>query len=254
MPLREDLAGDGAWLFKHRSYLPLLGLGLVLSRLPRFTYLGDSHGTQLLWEALCLAIGLSGLAIRVHVGGHAPSGASTRGTSAPRASILTTTGLYSVVRHPLYLANVIMWLSVTLFVHRWLLTLLMTLGFWLYLERIMLAEEEMLRARFGAAWLEWAARTPAFVPNPRLWRPSEYRFSLRKALRREYAAFFALIATFTGLEVVADFMVTGRLRVDLVWGALFAISLGIFLVFRWLTHHTRVLDVPELTPITEPRM
>lgn len=248
MPLREELASNGAWLFRHRSFLPLLPLGLVLAQLPSFSYLNGSHDTHLLWGALCLSIGLVGLLMRIHVGGHAPQGTSGRGTSAPSATRITTTGLYSVVRHPLYLANLIMWLGIALFVHVWWLVVLIALAAWLYNERLMLAEEEMLRTKFGTAYVEWAARTPAFLPRLRLWKAPESPFSLRNALRREYSAFFALIATLASLELVADFMVTGEIQIDFMWGALFLLGLVAFVVFRWLTHHTRALDMPVLTP------
>jgi protein-S-isoprenylcysteine O-methyltransferase Ste14 len=244
MPLREEFVSNGAWLFRHRSYLPLLPLGLVLTQLPSFSYFGGSHDAHLWWGALCLAIGLLGLLVRIYVGGHAPQGASTRGTREPAASQVTTTGLYSIVRHPLYLANFIMWLSVVLFVHVWWLVVVVVLASWLYHERIMFAEEEMLRGKFGAAYVEWAARTPAFLPKIRLWRPPECAFCLRQALRREYAGFFALIATLTALELAADLMVTGEFQLDLTWSIIFALGLATFLVFRWLTHHTHALELP----------
>jgi protein-S-isoprenylcysteine O-methyltransferase Ste14 len=252
MPLREDLAANGAWLFRHRSYLPLLGLGLVLTQLPGFSYLGNSHATHLLWSVLCLAIGLLGLLIRIHIGGHAPQGTSSRGTHAPGATQVTTTGFYSVVRHPLYLANLVMWLGVAMFVHVWWLLALLALAAWLYYERIMFVEEEMLRDKFGPAWLEWAERTPALLPRLRLWKAPDSPFYLRHVLRREYGALFALIATFTGLEVIADFMVTGKLQIDLLWGALFALAFIVFIVFRWLAHHTNALDLnASRRPATE---
>lgn len=244
MPLREEFAGNGAWLFRHRSYLPLLAFALVLMQLPSFSYLGGRHETHLLWEALCMAIGVLGLLIRIHVGGYAPPGTSARGTRAPNASQVTTTGFYSVVRHPLYLANVVMWLGIVMFVHLWWLVALVALASWLYYERIMFAEEEMLRDKFGAAWLDWATRTPAFLPGLRLWRAPERPFSVRQALRREYAGFFALVAAFTALEIAADLMVTGRWQIDLVWGVLFALGLIEFTVFRYLSHRTHILDLP----------
>jgi protein-S-isoprenylcysteine O-methyltransferase Ste14 len=244
MPLREEFASNGAWLFRHRSYLPLVALAVLLTQLPSFSYLGYSHGTHLAWTALCLGVGLLGLILRIHVGGHAPPGTSGRGTRAPTAAQLSTTGFYSVVRHPLYLANLVMWMGIVLFVHSWWLIALVGLASWLYYERIMFAEEEMLRASFGTAFLDWATRTPAFLPRLRLWRAPERPFSLRHALRREYAGFFALIATFTGLEIVADLEVTGRLQIDPVWGVLFALGLIVFLLGRYLAHHTDVLDLP----------
>ncbi|MFI5109719.1 MAG: methyltransferase family protein [Terriglobales bacterium] len=250
MPLREEFTSNGAWLFRNRSYLPLLGLGVVLMELPSFSYFGGSHDTQLLWSGLCLAVGLLGLAVRIHVGGHAPPGTSARGTHAPKAARVMTTGFYSVVRHPLYFANLIMWLSIVMFVHVWWLIVLIALACWLYYERIMFVEEEVLRDKFGAAWLDWATRTPALLPRFRQWRAPEHPFSVRQALRREYAGFFALIATFTGLEITADLMVTGRLQVDPVWGTLFALALIIFVVTRYLTHHTGALKLPASQQLT----
>jgi protein-S-isoprenylcysteine O-methyltransferase Ste14 len=244
MPLREDFVSSGTWLFRHRSYLPLLALALVLAQLPGFSYLGQAHATNLRWEALCLAVGLLGLAIRIHVGGHAPPGTSARGTRAPNATQLTTTGFYSVVRHPLYLANLLMWLGIVMFLHVWWLVALIGLIFWVYYERIMFAEEEWLRTTFGKDFLDWATGTPALLPRLRLWRAPATPFSLRHALRREYAGFFALIAIFTALEVGGDLVVTGQLQIDLVWGAIFAVSLITYLLLHYLTHRTHVLDLP----------
>jgi protein-S-isoprenylcysteine O-methyltransferase Ste14 len=244
MPLREEFVSSGTWLFRHRSYLPLLALAVVLAQLPGFSYFGDRHATHLWWVALCLAVGLLGLAIRVHVGGYAPPGTSCRGTRAPNAMQLTTTGFYSVVRHPLYLANLLMWLGIVMFFHLWWLVALIGLIFWVYYERIMFAEEEWLRTTFGAAFLDWAAGTPALLPRLRQWRAPARPFSLRNALRREYAGFFALIAIFAVLEVGGDFVVTGRFQIDVVWGAIFALSLIIYLLLRYLTHRTRLLDQP----------
>ncbi len=244
MPLREELASNGAWLFRNRSYLPLLALGLVLIQLPGFSYFGGSHEAQLRWSGICLAVGLAGLIIRIHVGGYAPQGTSQRGTRAPNASQVSTTGFYSVVRHPLYLANVVMYLAIVMYAHHWWLVAVVALASWIYYERIMLAEEEMLRGKFGPDWLAWASRTPAFLPRLSGWRAPERPFSVRHALRREYAGGFAIIASFTVLEIAADLMVTGRLQIDRVWGALFALGLAFFLVLRHLTKNTHILDFP----------
>ena len=64
-------------------------------------------------------------------------------------STLNTSGLYSVVRHPLYLGNYLMWLGVALFSRTWWAPVIVSLVFWLYYERIMFAEEEFLRRQFG---------------------------------------------------------------------------------------------------------
>jgi protein-S-isoprenylcysteine O-methyltransferase Ste14 len=65
-----------------------------------------------LWEAICVAVSLVGLGIRIATVGHAPGGTSGRRTvGGPSALALNTSGMYSVVRHPLYLGNYFQWLG-----------------------------------------------------------------------------------------------------------------------------------------------
>ena len=76
--------------------------------------------------------------------------------------------------------------------------------FGLYYERIMFAEEEFLRNKFGKQFEEWAENTPAFIPNLSEWKPPSLPFSIRPVLKKEYQGFFAIIAIFTFLEVIGD--------------------------------------------------
>ena len=134
-----------------------------------------------------------------------PQGTSGRNTKRQIAETLNTDGIYSVVRHPLYLGNFFIYLALGLFAHTWWLALICVLAFWLYYERIMYAEEAFLRGKFGAEFDEWAGRVPAFVPDLRQWRPFRLPFSVRNAARREYHGFFAIILTMFVLELVEDF-------------------------------------------------
>ena len=63
------------------------------------------------WLVASVAIGLAGLAVRAVAVAYAPDGTSSRDTHRMRAPSLNTTGLYSVVRNPLYLGNGLMWLG-----------------------------------------------------------------------------------------------------------------------------------------------
>jgi hypothetical protein len=168
---------------------------------------------------------------------------SQRNTGRPQAEALNTTGLYSVVRHPLYLGNYLVWLGVALFPGAWWAPVIASLVFWLYYERIMFAEEEFLRRRFGEAYTAWAAVTPAFLPRLRGWRSPDARFSLPTVLRREHSGLLALIASLTLLEAVSDHAATGRLALDPVWGTALAATLVLCLGIRTLKHRTRLLHV-----------
>jgi protein-S-isoprenylcysteine O-methyltransferase Ste14 len=239
MGMREEFEAAGNWLFRRRGYLPLLLFPILLIGA------ADTEGTVLGagWEALCVALALGGLALRAATVGFVPKDTSQRNSARPQAEALNTTALYSVVRHPLYVGNYLMWLGVALFSRAWWAPVIVSLVFWLYYERIMFAEEEFLRRRFGEDYTAWAAVTPAFLPRLRRWRPPARRFSLLTVLRREHSSLLALIASLTALKVVSEHASTGRLALDPVWAAALGITLVLCLGVRTLKHRTRLLHV-----------
>ena len=242
MGMREEFEAAGNWLFRHRGYLPLLLFPLLLLAAAHSSA-AAGHPPALVRDVLCVAVALGGLAVRVATVGYVPRDTSGRNTGRPQAESLNTGGLYSVVRHPLYLGNYLMWLGVALFARAWWAPVIVSLVFWLYYERIMFAEEEFLRRRFDAEYESWAASTPAFLPRLGLWRPAGARFSLLTVLRREHSSLLALIASLTALEVARVHASTGRLSLDPIWGTALAATLALCLAVRTLKHRTRLLHV-----------
>ena len=55
-----------------------------------------------------------GLGIRVFTVGFTPKNTSGRNTAEQIADVLNTSGIYSMVRHPLYVGNFFMWLGIGL--------------------------------------------------------------------------------------------------------------------------------------------
>jgi protein-S-isoprenylcysteine O-methyltransferase Ste14 len=245
MGLREEFEATGNWLFRRRGYLPLLLFPLLLIAAARTGYAGGNHQRDLAWQGVCLLLALAGLAIRVGTVGFVPRDTSGRNTGTPQAESLNTSGLYSVVRHPLYLGNYLMWLGVALFPRSWWPPVIVSLVFWLYYERIMFAEEEFLRRKFGALYTTWATITPAFLPRLARWRRPEVPFCLLTVLRREHSSLLALIASLTVLEVATDHAYTGRLVLDPVWGTALGVTLVLCLAVRAVKHRTRLLHVED---------
>jgi len=244
--LTDEMVRQGNFLFKRRSYVPLVFLIVLLLAMSEFRYMGDSHTLDLAWEALCIAVSLFGLAIRGHVVGHTPSRTSGRNTKHQVAETLNTTGLYSLVRHPLYVGNLFMWLGVAMFLHDWRIVLLTVTIYWLYYERIMAAEEVFLAGKFGQRYRDWAATTPAFVPTltgmRHYVRPS-LPFSLRTVFKREYTGFFLIFFAMFCLEIIGDAVVLHELHVDTVWLVILAMAGGIYLTLRTLKRRTELLQV-----------
>ncbi len=243
MALKEEFESTGNWLFRWRSYLPLMMIGIFLLALREYEYPGNSEHLDHLWEALCLIVSFIGLGIRVFTVGHTPKGTSGRNTKEQIAETLNTSGIYSVVRNPLYLGNFFMGLGLALFAHLWWLILIYVLIFWLYYERIIFAEEEYLRKNFGDKYIAWSNVTPVFVPKFRDYRKPDLPFSFRNVLRREYNGFFAVIVVLYVLEVAGDLIYKNKFDIDLMWYVLLSIGFIIWITLRILKKYTSLLNV-----------
>ena len=85
---------------------------------------------------------------------------------AQRTHTLATTGAYAYVRHPQYVAFVVIMFG---FLLQWptLVTLILFPILVVTYVRLAKREEREVRATFGAEWDRYAAQTPAFVPSLR---------------------------------------------------------------------------------------
>ena len=83
---------------------------------------------------------------------------------AQRRQALATTGPYARIRHPQYVAFVLILLG---FLLQWptLLTLLMFPVLLIMYGRLAVTEEADIRAQFGAEFERYSARTPRFIPK-----------------------------------------------------------------------------------------
>lgn len=246
MMLRDMLARQGQTLFRWRSFLPLLLLPLLLVALYHTGTIERAFGEAAdeAWDGFCIIIGFLGLALRCATVGFAPAGTSGRNTREQRAETLNTTGVYSLVRHPLYLANFLMFVGMTLMVQVWWFTGIAVLAYWLYYERIAAAEEAFLENKFGRTYRDWAEHTPAFIPRLRGFRRTTLPFSWRTVLRREYNGLFLLVAVYTLIELIVDSVAEHRLHLERNWLIFFLVGAVLFLVVNQVKRRTRLLHVP----------
>jgi len=242
MALKDELIKQGNWLFRWRSYLPLLLIIIVLLSMSYFEYPGHSEKYDDIWEIICLFISLFGVGLRFFTVGFTPRGTSGTNTRSQIADSLNTLGMYSIVRHPLYLGNFIIWFGISSFFHLWWFSLLIILIFWLYYERIMYAEEEFLKTKFGDTFFKWAEKTPAFIPNLGKWESSNTSFSFRKAIKNEYKSVFAVIIAFLLLEIIGDIFVEHKFEIDKMWISILLIGLLIYVIIRFLKKKTKILE------------
>lgn len=234
MALIHEFEKSGNWLFKRRSWLPLVLIvaGVVVLYLTnRQAILFDP-----VKELIFLGVSLFGEAIRVYTVGYAPRNTSGRNTSAGQiADELNTTGIYSVIRHPLYTGNFFMWLGPVLFVRTPVFIILFLLIYWLYYERIMFAEEQFLRRKFGEVYDKWSEKVKAVVPRFRDLTKPAMSFSLRSVLKREYNSFVNIFLIFLALDLFRNYFLSERVYVTRMW-MFIAIPAGIVWLVLWVIH------------------
>lgn len=242
MSLVEEFDKRGNWFFKYRSYLPVilypLATIVLLIELKQ-----DIKLPELTWSIICLAVSLIGLFVRILVIGFTPKGTSGRNTSKQVAESVNTKGIYSVVRHPLYLGNFLMWFGIILYVNNIWFDITTILLFWLYYERIMFAEEQFLKGKFGDQYLNWSMTAPPFFPKLKGYQSTDLEFSFKNVLKREYNGLFAVGISFAYLNVLKNYLADKKFMITDFWLYTLASTFIIFIILRFLKKRTRVLNV-----------
>ena len=247
MALIEEMNKSGNWLFRWRSFLPL-ALYVLAAIVIGFELDKDQPLFHYNFAFTCVAVSLFGQLIRALTIGFTPKGTSGRNTKEGQvAESLNNTGIYSLVRHPLYLGNFFMWMGLIMYVGSWWFTISCTFLFWVYYERIMFAEEFFLRGKFGQTYLNWAEKTPAFFPNFKNFVSAPVFFSFKNVMKREYNGFFAIFLSFTLIDAMKNYIHLGfydwKELVHPFWQYSLVGAFAVFLLLRSLKKYTKVLDV-----------
>ena len=205
MNVAERMLTDGHRLFKSRSIVPLTVLPVVILALPDSSRaaaeLGDTGRLVVQW--LSLAVAFTGLLIRCVTVAYAPDGTSSRDTRALRAPSLNTTGMYSIVRHPLYLGAGVMWIGIAMSLRVWWLVVIVALAYWIYAERLMIVEEAFLAKTFPGEFPRWAARTNAVVPRLSGWVPASGSLQIKR-LSSEHNGLLTIGVAFPLLQYLVN--------------------------------------------------
>lgn len=195
MGLQEEIELQGNFLFRYRSFLPLPILLLaIVAYILQVTILLEKEDYSIdgFYNYACLAVTLFGFIIRIYTVGYSPDNTSGRNTKEQLAGELNTTGIYSIVRHPLYVGNFFMWLGFALLTQTPWFILAFVFMYWVYYERIMFAEEQFLRRKFGTVYLRWAKKTPAFIPRFTKFKKPITIFKIMKVIKQEKTGFLSI--------------------------------------------------------------
>lgn len=184
----------GATFFRHRSWLPLIFLGIVL--------FWPAKPSQVDWIVGALLVVL-GEAFRL--AGVAAAGTETRRRSRA-VQRLVTYGVFSWSRNPLYNGNFLIWMGfVVMSGVLWFLPVAIVL-FAAEYSFIVRYEEGVLESIFGNDYLAYKSRTPRWLPrfsgSP---EPGQYHWG--EAWRSEISTFLQYVVLLVVLVVKSRYFV-----------------------------------------------
>jgi protein-S-isoprenylcysteine O-methyltransferase Ste14 len=187
----------GGWLFGHRTSLPG-PVALVIVMLP-----GSKSASPFLVGA-GVAITVVGELIRLWGVHHI--GAISR-TRSERLGPLVASGPFALVRNPLYVGNILLWVGFAIAARMlWLAPIILVLLSLQY-HAIVRWEETLLESRLGQAYREYAARVPRWIPlfnrGDRGLRRAKAGFSWSATLFSERGTFVAMAAGYVLLWLKA---------------------------------------------------
>ncbi len=234
MSLIQNFETSGNRLFRYRGQVPYLLFIFVVPVVYFTDYSAFSEGWMIALQSLSVLVCLLGFGIRIYTIATAAPNTSGRNREEQVADSLNTTGIYSIVRHPLYLGNYLMWAGITMYVlNAWFLVVV-SLLFWIYYERIMFAEERFLERKFPQAFGQWSARTPAFLPSFRNYVPSRHPFSCK-----DYSGLLAAVLSFVYVEILQESFTLKKIYIAEEVLVVVGVTLFLVLILRTISKRLR---------------
>lgn len=243
MALIHSLEKNGNFLFKYRGQIPVV---LFIMSVPAiyftdYSFLHDQELLKWIFLGICAAFSFAGQVIRAIAIGTSNKNTSGRNTKEQVAEALNTKGIYSTVRHPLYLGNYFMLIGIVMYTFNIWFILSVSLLFWLYYERIMFAEERFLERKFGDDYVNWSLKVPPFWPSFKNYEKSSIPFSLKTILRREYSGVTATILGFVFVDFLRGSFDAKEVQFTDMQMYVAIGALMISVLFRSLKHYTKLL-------------
>src|SRR5438132_1395975 len=154
----DTLRWIGAWLFRHRTSIPLpIAIALIIIPAGPRPY---SLSTSLAWVGVPIVA--AGELVRLWAVHHI--GVISR-TRSDRLGPLVDTGPFALIRNPLYVGNILLWLGFALSARLlWLTPIILGLLAFEY-QAIVRWEESLLAARLGEPYRRYMVRVPRWIPG-----------------------------------------------------------------------------------------
>lgn len=181
------------FLFRYRGQIPVIGflVFLCISLLFEFQIVSINIHTL---RTIALFIIFLGFFSRCFTVGYAAPHSSGRNRNMQVANQLNTLGAYSMVQHPLYFSNSLLWVGTGLISNQWGLFSGSLCLIWLLYRPLIRRETLFLTQTFGSEYKEWKNLTPVFFPNPFQYIKPKTSFDWLRLFATEYPTWVSILA------------------------------------------------------------
>ena len=181
MPLQEEFERQGLFFTKYKNLPNIILITLITVNLQpginlKGLFFKPIHLSGM-YIAICAIVSLSGLFLALYTAGYSMSSTSIFRLITNDKNAFNTTAAYSVVRHPMHIANFFFWLGPMLLSCNFWFIISFCLIFLIYTERAIIAEEKILRTIFGYRYVKWCKKVPAIFPNLFIFKKATQKFS-----------------------------------------------------------------------------
>ena len=146
----------GGWLFRHRTVIPL-PLVIAVVVIP-------AGGVAPAWLVAAIGVALTILGEMIRLWAVRYIGAVSR-TRSERLGPLIAAGPFAIVRNPLYIGNIVLWVGFAVAAQLlWLVPIVIAL-LGIEYHAIVTWEEQLLEARLGEDYRTYAQRVPRWIPG-----------------------------------------------------------------------------------------
>ena len=214
----------GNFLFRHRSFTPIPLIVLVFILFKPM----DLGKWNIILNLGGLLVSFFGEFIRVMAVGYSFAGTSGR-ESYLRADALNVTGIYSIVRNPLYIGNFFIFSGlVVVFSNPYAV---LVFGIFLVVQYyfVILAEEDFLRGKYGEEYDTYCRRVKRIFPTFRDYRKNRNPFNPRKVIFKENDSVFNMLVMYLLVLLYKE-----RFFLGTIGNALFYIISGGVLILGYI--------------------
>ena len=178
-----------------------------------------------------ISITIIGQLIRITAVGFSLSGTSGR-ENYLRADQLNKTGLYSIVRNPLYLGNILIYLGLLMvFSNPWALVVMVVFLLFQYIF-IILAEEHYLLNKYGSEYAEYLKRVSRLIPGFKNYSSTDLKFDWKKVVFKENDSVFNQLIMFILILAFKDYTFNGRVDNGLIYIIISVILAGLYIFIK----------------------